>query len=367
MRLHRFIPLALLAAVLSGCARTTEDPLIVPIPATIAGTTAETIAETIPETTTETGLSFELKGDGIAFSLDGNYFQTIAMEHVPDADAVSVCDYDSDGFEDVFIPDFPNDFRGHYYRYEGRQLVLWDAMNFEEGGTGWFMTKNPDGTLLMDADNIDGNFRTTYCWEEDALVPVELVETYWKGGNTIKDTYRYSDTQEKILCQREIRETYGNQSTIIEYPLYFRISSDTVQVMRNTDIVQEIPLGSRFWDSYAELAAFYEREKESPTVPLDGGYLHEPQCYLGTDDYDFDGYEDLYVPDTLMGNRTGMYYRYEPESGEFIPWDALNAIGYDMYVDAEERTLNAFMGIEGERKLHSFRWEDGVLAEIPTE
>lgn len=366
MRLRRILPLLLTIGMI-GCAEKTENSPIETVPETTAEASPETTAEAIPETTTETGLSFRIQGDGVAFSLDGNYFQTIAAEHVPDAHAVSVCDYDSDGFEDVFIPDFPNDFRGHYYRFEDAQLVLWDAMNFEEGGTGWFMTKNPDGTLLMDADNIDGNFRTTYRWEEDSLVPVELAETYWKGKNTIKDTYQYSDAQEKILCQREIRGTDGNQSTIIEYPLYFRISSDAVQVMQNTDIVQEIPLGDQFWDSYAELAAFYEREKESPTVPLDGGYLHEPQCYLGTDDYDFDGYEDLYIPDALMGNRTGTYYRYEPESGEFVPWDALNAIGYDMYTDAEERTLHAYVEIEGERKFHSFRWEDEILAEIPEE
>ncbi len=364
MRRRRLL-IILFAVGMVGCSQQPEDSPIETMPETIP----ETIAESIPETTAETGLSFTLHGDGIAFSLDGAYLQTISMEHVPDADAVFVCDYDSDGFEDVFIPDFPNDFRGHYYHYDpdARQLVLWDAMNFEEGGTGWFMTKNLDGTLLMDADNIDGNFRTTYRWEENALIPVQLVETYWKGRNTIKDTYHYSDDLEKILYQREIIDTYGNQSHVIEYPLYFRIASDAVHIMKNTDIVQEIPLGGGFWESYSELAAFYEREKESPTVPLDGGYLHEPQCYLGTDDYDFDGNKDLYIPDTLTANCTGTYYRFDPESGEFMYWDAMNVIGYEMYADAEKRTLNAYVGIEGQRIRHSYRWENGVLTEIPTE
>ncbi len=358
MRRRRLL-IILMAAGMVGCSQKPEDSPIETIP--------ETTIESIPEMTAESGLSFSLQGDGIAFSLDGVYLQNISMERIPDADAISICDYDSDGFEDVFIPEFPNDFRGHYYRYENAQLVLWDAMNFEDGGTGWYMTKNPDGTLLMDADNIDGNFRTTYRWEENALIPVQLVETYWKGRNTIKDSYHYSAEQEKILYQREITDTYGNQSHIIEYPLYFRILSDAVHVMKNTDIVQKLPLGDGFWDSYAELAAFYEREKESPTVPLDGGYLHEPQCYLGTDDYDFDGYDDLYIPDTFMQNCTGTYYRFDPESGEFVYWDALNAIGYEMYVNAEERTLNAYVGIEGERRRHSYRWENGVLTEIPIE
>lgn len=364
---RRRLLIILLAVGMVGCNQKPEDSPIETMPETIHETTAEMITETIPETTAESELSFSLQADGIAFSLDGVYLQNISMERIPDADAISICDYDSDGFDDVFIPDFPYDFRGHYYRYENAQLVLWDAMNFEEGGTGWYMTKNPDGTLLMDADNIDGNFRTTYRWEENTLIPIQLVETYWKGRNTIKDTYHYSDDLKKILYQREIINTYGNQSHIIEYPLYFRIASDAVQVMQNTDIVQEIPLGDQFWNSYTDLAAFYEREKESPTVPLDGGYLHEPQCYLGTDDYDFDGHEDLYIPDALMGNRTGTYYRYEPESREFVHWDVLNAIGYEMYVNAEERTLNAYVGNEGERVLHSYYWDNDVLTEISTE
>ena len=120
--------------------------------------------------------------------------------------------------------------------------------------------------------------------------------------------------------------------------------------------VQELELGS-FWESYAALGAYFEQQMESPTVPLEGAYLREPEQYLGTEDYDFDGHWDLYIPDTMQGECVGNYYRFSPETGRFEQWDELNAIGFEMYTDPENGTLNAYTGGEFRR----WEWQDGGL------
>ncbi len=366
--------LVLSAMLLTGCAETPPDtPQITETDCSTEAAensvsetvhTTEATADSVPEA--ENVLTFTVQEDGIDFLLDGVFFQTIAVEHVPDTKDIVICDYDDDGFQDVFLPDWPHSFRGHYYRYDeiSGQLALWDALNSEEGGTGWYMEKNPDGTLLMNGDSIYGSTRTTYRWEQDMLIPGALLEHYWTDEGTVEDTYIYSDAQEKILVHRSITDDDGNPVRSIDDPLYFRITEEAVLVMKHTDIRQTLALGS-FWESYAALGEYFRQQQLSPTVPLEGAFLREPECYLGTEDYDFDGHDDLYIPDTLQGACTGTYYRYEPEAGRYVTWDALNAIGYAMYADAETRTLHAYVGDEGQREKQSYAWTDGEIVILP--
>ncbi len=221
---------------------------------------------------------------------------------------------------------------------------------------------NPDETLCINEDSIYGSSRTTYRQEEGELVPIRLAEQYWRHGSTVTDTYEYARDGQKILVQREIRYMDGSRSEIIEYPLYFRILPDTVQVVRHTQIVQELPVGS-FWDGYADLEAFYEQQAITPTVPLDGAHLREPEQYLGTEDYDFDGYADLYVPDSLYGTQNGTYYRFSPKTEQFVLWDALNVLGYPLYAEAEHNILSSYH--DGQHQY--WQWQNEQLIEIETE
>lgn len=361
---HQYTQIAavlLSAALLTGCAK--------PSPAEPQTTETEQVTEStaVPETTEPAApaLRFTMEQDGVSFLLDGVLFQTIPMEHVPDADEISICDYDSDGFADVFLPDWPNSFRGHYYRYDDAsgQLILWDALNFEEGGTGWIMEQQADGTLLLKSDSIYGSSNTTYRWEQGTLIPVALTEYYWVSAGTVEDSYTYAQDGEKVLYLRRILDSdTGKCIETIEHPLYFRITADAVHVMQGTEIMQEIAVGG-FWDGYAELEAFYAQQEITPTVPLDGAHLREPEQYLGTEDYDFDGYADLYVPDSLYGTQNGTYYRFSPETGEFVLWDALNILGYPLYAEAEHSILSSYHNGQHEK----WQWQNEQLIEIETE
>ncbi len=352
----RIPALLLSAALLTGCAEQSTMPQE-------TETQPHTTETAMPETSSAPELTFSVRTDGVEFLLNGEFLQTIPTARMPDAEDITVCDYDSDGFPDAFLPESPHSLRGHYYRYDDAagQLVLWDALNFEEGGTGWYMERNSDGTLQMHEDSIYGSCRTVFRWKQDTLLPQELEDCYWRHGCTVNDTYQYADG-EKILIRREIRETEGSRTETIEFPLYFRMTEDAVQVMKNTEILQELPLGS-FWESYAALGAYFAQQKESPSVPMEGAYLREPEQYLGTEDYDFDGHWDLYIPDTLQGECTGTYYRFSSETGRFALWDAMNAVGAKVYTDPENCTLTAYHSGTS----HSWQWQDGALLMIETD
>ncbi|MDE6665083.1 MAG: hypothetical protein K2K14_02690 [Ruminococcus sp.] len=48
-------------------------------------------------------------------------------------------------------------------------------------------------------------------------------------------------------------------------------------------------------------------------------------------DFDFDGYNDLYIPD--YDDEKGTYYRYSPDTEKFEAWDELNKISLPLTVD----------------------------------
>lgn len=55
--------------------------------------------------------------DGISLVMDGVAIQKIEMQELPDSDHVKIEDFNSDGYEDVFIPDKDNK-SGNYWIYD---------------------------------------------------------------------------------------------------------------------------------------------------------------------------------------------------------------------------------------------------------
>ena len=354
-----------LMLLLCGCSTSPAEPVTETLP---SETVPSTEAETATASGAETGLTFSVHSRSIDFYQNGVFLQTLTSETDLGEKDIVLTDYDSDGFADVFLPERPRSFRGHYYHYDAAagRLVLWDVLNAEESGTGWYMEKNADGTLTMTAHSIYGSTCTTYRWEQDVLIPEALLEHYWNEKGTVEDTYIFSDAQEKILVERAISDDDGNPVRSIGYPLYFRITEDAVLVLKNAEIVQTLALGS-FWESYAALGEFFRQQQQSPTMPMEGAYLREPESYLGTADYDFDGHDDLYIPDTLQGACTGTYYRYDPDACAYVAWDALNAIGHALYTEADDHTRHGFAEDGTERIFCSSAWKDGGLVRIPEE
>ncbi len=124
-------------------------------------------------------------------------------------------------------------------------------------------------------------------------------------------------TQQKITAPAEIT---------------FRINGDSVEVMQGEKVLQT-------------LACDYTPDDEK----------------MIAEDYDFDGYADLFVmmEDGAM-YAPGTYFRFCPDSGLYEAWDELNAIGRQMIPHPEDGTLmlrktNSEYWIE----YFVYKWENG--------
>lgn len=97
-------------------------------------------------------------------------------------------------------------------------------------------------------------------------------------------------------------------------------------------------------------------------------YDTDPAELLVIKDYNFDGYDDLFVPaTTLIANLPGTYYRFDPtvNFSPFEKWDELNKIGQLMDVDADNQVLNLAVRISAaEHETTVYRWESGRLVPV---
>lgn len=137
-----------------------------------------------------------------------------------------------------------------------------------------------------------------------------------------------------ILCITFFFTACTQQKITDPSEITFRINGDSVEVMQGEKVLQT-------------LACDYTPDDEK----------------LIAEDYDFDGYADLFVmmEDGAM-YAPGTYFRFCPDTGLYETWDELNAIGRQMIPHPEDGTLmlrktNSDYWIE----YFVYKWENGSL------
>lgn len=80
------------------------------------------------------------------------------------------------------------------------------------------------------------------------------------------------------------------------------------------------------------------------------------------DDFDFDGYKDIFIPSKEYGGFPGTFYRYIPDSKQFESWDELNKIGRKMTVvsQSEKVLVRSAYAKTGSRHTY-YKWNNDVL------
>lgn len=131
----------------------------------------------------------------------------------------------------------------------------------------------------------------------------------------------------------------------------------------------------------AETAAQYTFEvaEEGIRVCRDGAFVQlleadtaellgfdEPEAHLWQEDYDFDQYPDLFVPELLgRPNVPGRYFRFDAEKELFTEWEALNEFGYSAAVNDTDRTLTfSLSGSAVDHRSTVCEWQDGALVQV---
>lgn len=80
-------------------------------------------------------------------------------------------------------------------------------------------------------------------------------------------------------------------------------------------------------------------------------------------DYDFDGYDDLFIPEHIGTlNTSGKYWHFDPQSGLFEKWDEMKDILFSVTPDEMDKTLYSHEKISAsEYEDKTYRWENGSV------
>lgn len=81
-----------------------------------------------------------------------------------------------------------------------------------------------------------------------------------------------------------------------------------------------------------------------------------------TDDFDFDGYMDIFIPSKEYRGFPGTFYRYIPDSKQFESWDELNKIGRKMTVVSQSEKILVLSAYSKTGSRHTYyKWNNDVL------
>ena len=100
-------------------------------------------------------------------------------------------------------------------------------------------------------------------------------------------------------------------------------------------------------------------------------YDKAPEEFLTIADFNFDGYDDLFVPHGIgAANVSGKYFYMNPtrDFNPFEEWDELNKIGLLMSVDSENQVLNlSETGSAVDHEVTVYKWKTGKLHPVSHE
>lgn len=326
----------------------------------------------ISEPTTEPApvgrLTYTVTGNDINLKMDGRTVQSLGLGYSPKENYISAADFDFDGYQDIFIPFEDSYVAGCYYRYnpDTEQFESWEQLN----EIGYVMEIGDDDTLLMKMYSQTGNKCTTYQWKNGEIVPVLLSYYYFTSDGAVNDFYEYTPDGSTILFERQLIDP-NNGTKYKTYTrdelVYFSVKAYGIDVLRNGKVLQTIE-GDYFGE--LDLAARKVRHE----VPMENVEYHDeydfyvPEDFLNATDFDFDGFNDLFIPTDHL-SATGVYYRFNPQSELFEEWDTLNQIGKRLHTGEEGECLTSYQYFKDSKESEKciYQWENASLVCVSRE
>ncbi len=145
-------------------------------------------------------LTYALDGTTVELLINNEHVQSIENYYVPDISAIVVADFNSDGYDDIFIPfSEPTDY-GCYYCYNFAQNDFYQDNQLND--IGKIMTVSDNGTLILDQSDNSTERTIEYAWSGNDLKTVQKTEIY-KDENKIshKDVYKYDENGMEYLVE----------------------------------------------------------------------------------------------------------------------------------------------------------------------
>lgn len=346
--------LLLCMAFLCGCAAKNTPEIPETTESSITETTQTTTAEIPTETTTRPKtnyLVYSVTENKVDLKLNKKVVQTLEFDYSPYREYISAEDFDFDGYTDIFIPSEKSAYYGTYYHYNPNteQFEEWDELN----KTGYLLEIQSDNTLLDTAYSHYGSTYTTYKWNGNILEPVTLRDCYFTYKDSIEDLYEYQPDGSKIIVERTFINPKNNaryKTLGREEIIYFEVTENSIDVMRDGKKLQSIES-----NLYSQV---HENEPDS-----------QPEDFIDIFDFDFDGYDDLYITTVISKNNYDMiYYHFKPETEKFEEWDELNNINSYIYTErTDNKQLRTSPGNEKHSEVIVYEWHDNNLVPVQRE
>lgn len=299
------------------------------------------ITTDIPETTDNNSDDAEytvsLTGKGVDILLNGEIIQTIEGNFkskinkiIRDDESddslgkyIHSMDMDSDGFMDLFISTERKgeDLYGVYYHFnpDTRLFEEWDLLN----EIGYLMYPSAVNNCIILVLNYDKGYESYQYKFNDDKDKLEVIH-YFK---------KYDD--EKIH-RRECRSTGNEERETKSVDRVFEFRSDDRKLYITDNIINI--------EAVIDVDFIYEKENSIRDICDRTQFA----------DYDFDGYDDLFIPEGEYNK--GIYYHFNPDNQTFEKWDELNALGRSVSITSE----NQLYYYELSNMIY-YVWENGSL------
>lgn len=290
-------------------------------------------------------LSYYVNGNSLEILFDDKYIQTIQCDTLLKESDITCEDFDFDGYDDLFIPDklgVPNR-PGTYYHYNAKTQLfeIWDEIS------ELVICAEVDTDNKTLSQTISGSaayyHTTTYKWADSQLIPVLCEIQYSIGDDILIDSYEYGENSSEILIKREKAlfdensRWAGTEEIEIINEVSFLANKDCINVIKDQQVIQTL-----------ECTPFSEN-------------------MLISEDYNFDGYDDLFVITEVEDvNLSGVYYKFNPQTSLFEEWNELNNIGHTLDIGMSSnlsigQVLSYSTSKPDEHETFIYKWENDKL------
>lgn len=355
----------LLCGIITGCAENKDLPsqsyetkqLTFSEPETPDDTDANTTSSTSINTTTSTLTAFHVNITTDSASFRNRPDVTITKDKVtikyggktqeidnPQQlyyDSYDIDDYNFDNNPDIFFR-----FQGSYFK--NGDYWLWDSNTDKfiyseelamEDGKGRQMTLDRSNkTILINTDGIIRSSRDVVLkWEDGKIIPISMKISSWPSYyyRTQKIVEYEFDKNDDIIMTKSyhVNSRTGVRIDDDENTPYLRVTDDSVQLMKGSEIFQTMSFNEIFGNNTQVV-------RNKKLIP--GAKQDEFGISLIQLDYDLDGTKDLCInltPESENDSRTYVYYLMDTKTGKYKRWDSLLDDGRLFIFDEQENCI----------------------------
>jgi len=206
-------------------------------------------------------------------------------------------------------------------------------------------------TKITDEKTVSETFTSvTESYSETIISEITLESTSVDEMLTTEETPQVTELTEteSELSEPETTEEYEytaeetTEKEIVE-GISFKVAETGIDIFNNGELIQNV--AGNYLEEFSK-------------------YGDSPESYIIYEDFNFDGVNDIFIPNILgTANCSGKYFHYDSDMGIFVPWDELNnKVGQLANIVPDSEYLSVHIksnAVEYEDWL--YKWDNDIL------